>query len=222
MNPKAWSHSALDDFVNCPRAYYEKKVAKSVQEGQSPQMLYGLKVHKAFEDRLSDGLALPNDLEVHEEYMRTLEDMPGRGYTERKIALDVDCKPCTYFAKNCWVRGIIDYTKIHSPEEATIVDYKTGKEHTKFQQLALSAQYMFLENPEMQTVHVEYYWTKTRMTSKRDYTRDMMPKIWAMFTPNLKQYVEAFKSDTWQPRPSGLCKGWCPVHDCEFWEPKKP
>ena len=35
------------------------------------------------------------------------------------------------------------------------------------------------------------------------------------------QYAQAFKTDTWQPRPSGLCNGWCPVKTCEFWQPKR-
>jgi hypothetical protein len=39
--------------------------------------------------------------------------------------------------------------------------------------------------------------------------------------PDLKQYATAFKTDVWQPRQSGLCNGWCPVTECEFWKPKR-
>ena len=45
--------------------------------------------------------------------------------------------------------------------------------------------------------------------------------IWKKFIPDLRQYAEAFKTDTWQPRQSGLCNGWCPVKECEFWKQKR-
>jgi hypothetical protein len=37
-----------------------------------------------------------------------------------------------------------------------------------------------------------------------------------MLVPDLKQMVEAYKTDTWQARQSGLCKRHCAVVDCEF------
>ena len=46
--PRAWSFSALDDFKNCPKAYYEKRIAKSVSETESEEMRWGNFVHKAF------------------------------------------------------------------------------------------------------------------------------------------------------------------------------
>lgn len=220
MSIPAWSFSALADFKNCPRAYYEKRVIKSVREEESPQMAEGNRVHKAFEDRQKDGLVLPPDLEVHEPYMRKLEDRPGETFTERRVALNTRLKPCTFFAKDVWERGIIDYTKVHE-KRALIVDYKTGKPHTKPEQLALFALHVFYEHPEVQLADVRYYWTKTQSETRKVYGRSEIPEMWQMFTPDLKQYVEAFKTDTWQCRPSGLCYGWCPVTHCEHWKPKQ-
>jgi hypothetical protein len=51
--------------------------------------------------------------------------------------------------------------------------------------------------------------------------RDQIGAVWGEFLPNLKQYAQAFKEDIWQPRQSGLCGGYCPVTDCEFWRPKR-
>jgi hypothetical protein len=48
-----------------------------------------------------------------------------------------------------------------------------------------------------------------------------MDALWSKFVPDLRQYMEAFKTETWQARPSGLCNGWCPVTECEHWKPKK-
>ena len=121
-------------------------------------------------------------------------------------------------APDVWWRGIIDYVKRDGPD-AVIVDYKTGKPHQKFGQLKLFALYLFAKHPEITQVQVLYYWTKTQTMTGALYTREMVGALWQEFVPNLKQYVEAFRTDTWQPRPSGLC-GWCPVKLCEHWRPR--
>lgn len=220
MKPLPWSYSSLDDFVNCPRSYYEKRVAKSVKEEKSEQMIWGERVHKAFEDRQGLGTPLPPELAEHEPFMQRLQDMPGEFSTERKIALNRAMQPCGFFDKDVWFRGIIDYTKRHE-NIAQIVDYKTGKPHSKFQQLKLFAIHIFAEHPEVDIVDVRFYWTKTCSTTFEVYRRKQIDDLWKMFVPNLKQYAQAFREDIWQPRPSGLCNGWCPVKTCEFWKPKR-
>ena len=221
--PKPWSHSALDDFVNCPRSYYEKRIAKSVTEERSEQMIWGEEVHKAFELRQLNGKKvspLPEALQIHEPFMQRLKAMPGMRWTEQKVGFNRKAEPCDFFAEDVWCRLIIDYKKVHE-NFAVIVDYKTGKPHNKFKQLKLCALHTFADHPDVDTVSVMYYWTKTQTTTMENYTRDQIPELWAPFVPDLRQYAQAFKEDVWQPRPSGLCNGWCPVKDCEFWKPKR-
>lgn len=219
--PAPWSHSALEDFKSCPRAFYEKKVAKSVEEEKTKELLWGERVHKLFELRQRDKQPLPDELAEHEPYMQRLESLPGVAYTERKVALNTSQKPCAFFRDNdIWFRGVIDYSKIHE-NHALIVDYKTGKPHSKFGQLKLFAIYSFIENPQIDTVQVRYYWTSTKTTTEDTYGREQVPQMWEEFFPDLRQYAQAFKQEIWQPRPSGLCNGWCPVKTCEHWKPKK-
>lgn len=220
MRPLPWSFSSLDDFVNCPRAFYEKRVAKSVKEEKSEQMIWGERVHKAFELRQLEGTKLPEELAEHEPFMKRLKAMPGLKWTEQKIGFNRAAEPCDFFAKDVWWRGIADYKAVHR-EFAVIVDYKTGKQHSKFKQLKLFALHTFADHPDVEHVDVLFYWTKTQTTSGERYSRDQIADLWASFVPDLKQYAQAFKTDTWQPRPSGLCNGWCPVTDCEFWKPKR-
>ena len=216
--PLPWSHTALEDFVNCPRAYYEKRVAKSVKEEETEAMRWGTRVHKIFEDRQKFGIEkspLPEELIVHEIQMYNQEVMPGKLYTEEKVALNRKLQPCGFFDKEVWFRGIIDFAKVNG-DIATLVDYKTGKPHNKYNQLALFALHTFVRHPEVQTVKVKYYWTQAVYVTGKEYTRATIPELWKLFVPNLRQYVEAFKTDTWQPRQSGLCKKHCPVLNCEF------
>lgn len=220
MTPLPWSHTALDDFVNCPRAFHAKRVIKTIKEEKTEAMIWGEWVHKQFENRQAHNTPLPPELAEHEEYMLRLENMSGEAFTERKIALNRKAEPCGFFDKDVWYRGVIDYTKI-TGNTALVVDYKTGKMHSKYQQLKSFALSTFAMFPEVFRVDVRYYWTQTKQATGEQYTRVMIPQLWQVFTPDLKQYVEAFKTDTWQPRPSGLCRGWCPVTDCEFWKPKR-
>lgn len=220
MKPRAWSHSALDKFITCPRQYYETTITKAYTESSSAVMDEGNRVHKAFENRVADGVVLPPDLETHEGYLRRLADRPGIVRAEQKLALNKRLQPCTFFAEDTWFRGIIDYENLNE-NEALIVDYKTGKKKPKQKQLALFAIYTLSAHPQIDIVDTRFYWTIDQTETRTVYGRKQLPDLWGEFTPDLKQFVEAFKTNTWQPRPSGLCNGWCPVTDCEHWAPKR-
>jgi hypothetical protein len=218
--PLPWSQSRLEDFKNCPRAFYEKQVAKSVVEEQNEQSIWGQRVHKHFEERLVDGVVLPDILDMHEPFLAALGSRRGDKFVEQRIALNRFGAPCAFFDRDVWFRGVVDF-KLVNGDRALIVDHKTGKHHSKYGQLQLFAIHTFLAHPEVQAVHTQYYWTQSRTTNGETYFRSELSELWRPFVGDLKQYAEAFQTDTWQPRQSGLCRGWCPVTDCEFWQPKR-
>lgn len=220
MRPMPWSYTSLDDFVNCPKAFYEKRVIKSVVEEQSEQMLWGNQVHSAFEHYVKSGKSLPDILQMHEPYLQKLATLGDQRHTEKKIALNLKGKPCGFFDKDVWFRGVIDYHALEG-DTAHVVDYKTGKPHTKFEQLKLFALWILSAYPHIDRVKTCFYWTQTMAQTSHIVERQSIPQVWGEFTPNLRQYAQAFKQDIWQPRQSGLCNGWCPVTSCEFWKPKR-
>lgn len=219
MTPLPWSFSSLEDFINCPKAFHEKRILKSVPPESSPEMDWGNYAHKAFESRQASSTQLPPDLTIHEPYMQRIEAWPGNFWTEQKVALNRKLMPCTFFSPDVWWRGVIDYKKVHETL-AKAVDYKTGKPHEKWKQLASFALHTFATHP-VELVDAQFYWTKTQTITRKVYARAEIPQLWAQFVPDLKQYATAFKDDVWQARPSGLCHGWCPVTKCEHWRPKK-
>ena len=220
--PLPWSHSALEDFKNCPRAYHDKRVTKRFPVVKSVEQLWGSNVHKAFEDRQATRTPLPLDLQVHEKYMLKMEKWPGISFTETKIALDRRARPCHYFAADAWYRGVTDYQKIDKESGlGRLVDYKTGKKKEKWEQLMINAIHMFTNFPNIKLIDARFYWTVDQTESRKVWARDEVPMLWAPFIGDLRQYAEAFKSDVWQPRPSGLCNGWCLSTDCSFWRPKR-
>jgi len=220
VKPLAWSYSGLSQFVNCPRQFEAVRVSKTVKESQGEAQVWGEWVHKQFEDRQGKGLVLPPELAEHEPYMQTLAALPGKHFTEQKVALNRIMQPCDFFAKDVWNRGVIDFVAIHN-HVAIIVDYKTGKVKPDLKQLALFALFVFHTYPQVTACYTRYYWTQTKHETEEEFLRSRIPEIWRKFIPDLKQYNDAFKTNTWQPRQSGLCHGWCPVTECEFWKPKR-
>ena len=222
MKPKPFSFSSLDTFKNCPKQYRHKYVLRDVKEERSVQMIEGENVHLAFQKRVEDGTPLPLHLHAHEPKMAALLAKDGIFWCEEKIALNKRREMCRWDDPDIWWRGIIDFRLVDRDERsATLVDYKTGRPHEKWVQLAMFALHTFIAFPKVDIVNAQFYWTQTAKTTKKVWGRTDMDELWMMFVGDLRQYVQAFKTDTWQERPSGLCRGWCPVTDCQHWQPKR-
>ena len=76
MKPKAWSHTALDTFENCPKQYHETKVLNRWPFVETQEMIWGRKVHKDFENFLLYATPLPADLQMHAEFLQRFKDQP--------------------------------------------------------------------------------------------------------------------------------------------------
>lgn len=237
--PLPWSHSAMSDFLNCPKQYFHKRVAKDVVDVQGDAALWGDQVHKFFEasilqatghraeaDRIWATLILqgvdPTEtFKIYTPYLQAVLDLDHDTILpERQYAIGKDLKPCDWFDKEVWCRGIIDVLLVKG-DRAYALDWKTGKRKLGNKQLKLFALLVFLHHPEIISVKTGFIWLKE---GKRDYEtfhRSEESELWQAFVGDLAQYNAAFKADVWTPRKSGLCRGWCPVTSCEFWEPKR-
>lgn len=221
MKPRPWSHTSLDAFHNCPFAFYNTRILKKFADVPGTATLWGREVHTAFEHHQRDNVPLPPHLREHQAFMDRLRGLEGDLLVEQKVALTQRLVPCGQFDEGVWWRGVIDFAKI-CPKRALLVDYKTGKRKDNFEQLQLFALHTFYKYPTIDEVSAFYYWLQIKQPSFKVFRREEIPALWKPFVPKLKQYAEAFKTDTWQPRPSGLCHGWCAVTDCEHWKPKRP
>lgn len=224
MKPNAWSHSALDKFESCPKQYHETAVLKRWPFQTTKEMEWGKYVHKAFEDHLLYGTPLPVDLATHADFLHQFKTQPGELAGEERIALDTSLRPCAYFDKvnQVWYRGQVDARKRDvSRGFSHILDHKTGKVKNDYTQLKSFAMYEFLTQPAIHTVKVEYYWTQIKGANGETYHREQLPDILAFFAAKLHRFADAFLTETFPPKQSGLCNGWCPVTNCEFWRPKR-
>jgi len=234
MKPLPWSHSALSDFLNCPKAYYEKRVAKSVVDPPNDAGRAGDFVHKAFEAYLRDGTPLPStypeDIRewpqgikppaAYQSYLNALAASSGTMYVECKYAINAQLQPVDFFDPDVWCRVIIDVLHVNG-ESARIIDHKTGKRKNDTRQLKLNALLVFIHHPQVQVVKTGYAWLRDADIATETYVSVNQAQLWEEFMPDLVRYNTAFKQETFVAKPSGLCNGWCPVTSCEYWKPKR-
>lgn len=217
IKPIAWSHSALNSFETCPRRHNLIKVAKKVKEGQSEAMLWGNQVHKHLELRVTDKKPLPDHLAPYDGLIKKFECKPGQLFAEKSMALTVDFKPTTWFAKDVWCRAKIDL-HLDEGERVIAIDWKTGKPKPDSDQLKLTAAFIFHHKPYVTKVKTSFIWLGHNRVDNETFTRDQLPEIWNGFLPRIDRWNNAFAQNHWPAKPSGLCRKHCPVPKsmCEF------
>jgi hypothetical protein len=212
----AWTYSALEKFETCPRQYYHVRVARDVVEPPTEYTLWGEKVHAALEARVVSSTPLPDGMQQWESIATQLADMPGDKLAEHKLAVDEAFQPAEW--TSCWSRGIADLI-VKQGSKALVVDHKTGKRKPS-EQLSLYAGFVFSHFPEVEEVQTGFIWLKEKKIDKKTYRRVDVPSIWQQFLPRVKKLHAAERESVWQAKPSGLCRGWCPVKQCEFYKDK--
>lgn len=211
-----WSFSSLKDFINCPRQYYEVKIAQNFKKSVSEQMLYGTAVHSALEEYVKTKAPLPKNYERYKKYVDPLMGIAGDQYPEFKMALDLDKKPCAFDAESYWVRGIVDLMIVDG-DRAFIVDYKTGSARNPDpNQLKLMALMAYAHFPELDKIKASLMFIAHDSLVFEEYKRDDQQKLWSVFEPTLKRLQLSFDNNMWPENPGFLCRKWCPVSTCKF------
>ena len=219
MQEIKWSYSGLKDFVNCPRQYNEVKVLKRYEKKATVEMRYGTQVHSALEDYVKEGKPLAKNYEHFGKQLNPLRDMEGVKYPEYRMALTINRQPCTFGAKDYWVRGIADLMVVDG-DQGYIVDYKTGSnKYPDPKQLQLMALMGFEYFPEVTHFKAGLLFVAHNDFVTSEYQREKIDKYWDDFAPQLKRLQLSYENNVWQENPTPLC-GWCPVSDCTHYKGK--
>jgi hypothetical protein len=214
--PKAfsWSYSKLKNYETCPKRYHAIDVTKSYKEEEGEALQWGNAVHKALAERIAEpGKPLPKGMEHFEKWAESLLETGGTILVEQKLAINSSFGPTSWFGDDAWYRGIGDVIKIIG-SVALIIDWKTGKIIEDGSQLALMAQCVFAHYPEVRQVRSEFVWLKEDASTRADFKRDDMMKVWAGLWPRVEALETAHKLTEFPPKPGGLCKRWCVVQSC--------
>jgi hypothetical protein len=218
----AWSYTALTGFETCPKRYFLTRVAKIVHEPPSPALKIGNDLHKAFENYFRGGEKLQVTEQVRQfaPLLERLKDSRGEKFPELRVALTRALTPCGFFDPQCWYRGVIDLA-IDYGNTAVLFDFKTGKVKEDFDQLSLFAAAWEKSHPDVERIDTAFLWVAAGKISKASFSREDAEAVWEAFAPRVARLEYALETETFPPKPSGLCRGWCPVGQahCTFCTP---
>jgi PD-(D/E)XK nuclease superfamily len=216
MTMPAWTYSRLEKFETCPKQFYHLKVAKDTHEPPTVHTEWGKEVHTAFENWTLNNTPLPEGMTQWQSIANKVTNLPGKKKPEFQLALTDSFQPADW--DSAWTRGIADLL-ILSGDTAAVLDYKTGKRKPS-EQLKLYAAYAFAYYPNLKYVDTGFVWLKEQKITSERVTREELPLVWQEFLPRVAKLRSAYERDSWPARPSGLCRGWCPVKSCDHYRSK--
>jgi len=220
------SFSSTNKFETCPRQFEDRYLLKH-KEPPTEATQWGERVHSALEDKVAGKIAeLPEGMTKLDWAIAPAVKAKEQGWlvlTEHKVALDRYMQPVTFDSRQAWLRSILDVLMI-SNGHGFVSDYKTGKRRLSWQ-LELSSLITFHTYPLVDRIEARYLWLKDSVketrTDKTVYKRSDTAHMAGNIFPRIIKVEKALESGKFEPRPSGLCAGWCSVKSCEFWKAKK-
>ena len=219
--PFTWSYSRLKNWRSCPYKHQQVDLLRKYTESNE-QLVYGNKVHKAFADALTGKSPLPREFDVWEKWVKMIKLLPGDLLVEQKFAVDRSLSATEYFGPKVWMRGIGDAIKIDGTRAAAI-DFKTGKMKHDSEQLVLMAQCLFSHHSELEKIRATFIWLQDDAITSDNYTREDVANAWKNgLLAEVEEMEQAAQTQHYPKHPSGLCKAYCPVSDCEFFQKGTP
>lgn len=223
MKPFSWSWSKLKNYRTCPKRHYEIDLAKNYKEGESEPLKWGNLLHNSMAAYIEKDAIMPTMVSRYRQWpdnVKKLKALPGVEVTvENKMAIAQDFTATAFFDAATWFRAVIDVKIILPPEMKTAItiDWKTGGSvNPEFEQLALSSQVIFANYPEIEQVGSIYVWFGHDTQTIKVYRREDMVPMWNELWPMINEMTEAYRTTTYPPKPSGLCKSYCPVVSCPY------
>lgn len=234
--PFSWSYSKAKNFVTCPHRHDEVDLKKNFTE-TSEALTWGNQVHAHMHDAVNSGIPLPageeefqkwademrsgkfNGDEYKESWIKHLAHPDRKLFVEQKYAITKDFQPCSYFAGNAWYRGICDVALLDPTCTVGLArDWKTGTVKHDSRQLMLMTQCLFSHFPTLRRVKTEFVWLKDDCTTSETFDRGTIHREWPPILEIVREMEAASKTQTYPPKPSGLCRQWCPVSSCPFYK----
>jgi hypothetical protein len=217
MKPYTWSYSSLSLFQQCPKKYYHLRVAKDHKEPETDALMYGKQLHEAAEFYIGKDTPLPPQFAFIKGSLDLLKTLGegGEFLCEYRMGLTRDLKPCDFFAKDVWWRGVADLVIIKG-DKAYMVDYKTGKSsrYADTKQLEILSLALFKHKPNIKLVKGGLLFLVASDFVKVDYEGSQQSEPWVKWLNETKQLEAAYENDVWNPKPNFSCKQYCAVVNC--------
>lgn len=212
----AWSYSAINNFLTCPKKHYHERILKEYPFVPSEASKYGERVHKSIELYGKLDVTLPEEFSFVQGVVDVAKSIEGEKYWEYKLAFNQRMEPTKYFAHDTWLRAQIDFLAIDKDKgQAWVIDWKTGgSRYADMKQVELMALCTFAMHPEVEKVKGGLMFFKDDTFITGEYERSKEEEYWERWEGFLERLKGAYDSGVWNANPSGLCRAHCPVVTC--------
>lgn len=213
MKPITISHSHLKAFEQCPKKYYHLYVAKDCPKETSPELTFGNDAHKALEERVRNGIVLPDRFASWEKYATLFDDHPCR--VELKAGINIQGRACGFFDSDVWIRGKLDISIVYD-SNAAIFDWKTGKPREDADELEIFGVLLKAAQPQLNRITGHYVWLKDghEGVGEAHDLSDTAVKL-AQVRGRYEAMEKAKRFNDYPAEQGPLCP-WCPVKSCQF------
>lgn len=192
-------------------------MAKDIVKDDTIHTIYGKEVHKAAEDYVKEGTAIPAKYPFLMPVLTKLDRIAGERLAEHEFAVTEDYAPCNFDSDKAWWRGIADLMILNTgAKKLSMFDYKTGKpRYADPTQLDYMATAAFYNYPEIDHIKAALLFVVHDSTTIRKYSRDNLPEYTRKMTDATTDLQSAYMFNVWNPKSNPFCKN-CKVKDCVY------
>lgn len=223
------SHSSADRFFTCPHAYEREKLIKDVPYMETEATLWGTRVHDAVEryikgENVDFSILMMDDVQP---VIQRLKELPAdHKASEIEWCFNTAGVICDKDAPDAMFLGYTDFESVVG-DRGFVCDFKTGKRHSKFEQVELYALSLWMRFPKVNEIRAGYMWLKERdpssfLSFKTLYRATDMPRIWKYRVDQYNRIKAAHDTGVFQANPGkGRSKfpcGWCSANrvGCDY------
>lgn len=233
---RVFSFSAIKDFEQCPKKYYDTRVLKLYPFEQSEEAKWGDYVHKCFEEHLMRGVPLPDNVSQYQPLMDAVHQRRAAGWRAvcelgfgvgmvNPHQAKLSSQPDIWWDKALDIAGYIDLLML-SPDrtQAVIVDWKTNKssKYADVKQLELYAYGILRAIPTVQRVEGSLIFLNDNFKmAKTTVERSDMQRLQFYWFQKHAAINSAFAIEPelgFKPGEYTPLCGWCPCSDCDNWQ----
>ena len=215
--PYVHSYSGLKEFENCPRKFQATKILKLYPYEESDAARYGNVGHKILEDYINEKKDIPPTHMQFKPVVDAVLSKAGRHTAEMSFGVTKELRPCGFFDKGVWLRGKADVVTLDDEDlKAWIFDWKFGSnKYPDLDQLTFMSLFVFTHYSHIRQINSGLLFMLHKDMRKKRMVRDDVESAWWKVRERLGRIEAAIASEQFPPKPSGLCKRWCPVTSCE-------
>lgn len=219
MAISSWSHSKLVDFEKCKFLAWlkhDQRIPEPVRPLPPGKTEHandrGSRIHDSCEQYVRGDIdELAFEAEKHFgpqlDLMRVLY-AEGKVSLEGEWGMDSNWEPCEY--RKAWLRLKLDAIVHLSPEEAVVIDYKTGKKYGNEikhnDQLLIYVVCSFLRFPKLERVTAELWYLDQDEVTSKTFTRDQALRFRAGLDKRGRAVTEC---TDFPPNPNVYSCQWC-------------